>query len=461
MRELIVVTCALLLSGCNGAQEYLNAPPDAEVDGDWREYFGSHEPQPYSRSVRGVGRGALGPAAFTGPAPGEAVALAVRDVPAHHDVVLTVGGLGSGRRSAAVADYLALVQADSGHSWTTGVRDAALRIHGRGGRPERIYWQIGNEINSDAVSGRALEWRNRAGRGSANDPDVIPFYVETYFAPTVQGLRDASQRLYGSTDSIRVALGSVTQTGTPEGRAWLRQLLDYRIEGSYAPELAGRRVADLVDIVTVHYLVTIEESRWRTGLEDVWAHVGTGRLRGIWSTEELGRQRGESGEGAATALRVAARYLHWWLERGVGPDAGRCFFWGGGLGPEGSRGAEAMNRMHSFLGETRLRPVDAVPVGAGLEAETYAFTGTITGRTVVIVSATTRDVRVTEIRVPAWSAGTVRVDATSYERGRTRSVPASSTVEGTELVIRLSNHFTLPRRGTLALFLTPRGSRSE
>ena len=98
-------------------------------------------------------------------------------------------------------------------------------------------------------------------------------------------------------------LGSIVGARQPFVRdELLPSLLDYRIEGTYAPALAGRQVKELIDYLSVHYVLTPEAvfgfddeaeqtqtDAWRLLLDDFhdrW--VETGVVRGVWHTEEGG-----------------------------------------------------------------------------------------------------------------------------------------------------------------------------
>ncbi|MFO1188631.1 MAG: hypothetical protein U1E97_03340 [Alphaproteobacteria bacterium] len=189
---------------------------------------------------------------------------------------------------------------------------------------------------------------------------MIPLYAEYFLAPTVAGLNAASRDVTGRDDAIPIVLGTIAGAFEARSRAWLGALLDYRLRGDFAPDLAGRRVHELIDIIAIHYLQTHGDATWSQSLDGLWTQwVGKGRIKGIWATEELGRRQGLTGIGAATAIKTTARCLNFHLDRGIAPRRGRCGLWGGWLGNPGTRGDDAMTLVHEFLDDAPLAVQDA------------------------------------------------------------------------------------------------------
>ena len=130
-----------------------------------------------------------------------------------------------------------------------------------------------------------------------------------------------------------------------------------------------------MNILGIHYVATSANSDWSVILDDLhhkW--VGHSRISGIWATEELGKKAAEAGLGAATAIRVAARYLHWWGMHSITPKQSRCSFWGWQIGNPGTTGGDGMQALYDFLGDTALKELDqALKVEPLNKLETYAF----------------------------------------------------------------------------------------
>jgi hypothetical protein len=327
----------------------------------WNSYFGSTggAPSEWAGAVRGVGRGETGKLnSDTAPFIQELTGMIGAQ---QRTVMLPVGGLNSAKTQTEAIDFFNGVKKDKGKQWKDIVYKQALRVAKIPYGTERVYWQIGNEINSQGYS-RAIQ---SLGNSSAqykprpNDEATIPYYVEYYLAPSVESLRKVSRDLYKSDDKIKIALGSIANASNSNSIEWQNTLLSYRIRGDFAPSLAGKQVKDLVNILTIHYLITVGDGYWRNTLDTLWSRwVGQGGISGIWLTEEIGKLWAYSGRGAATALKVTARYLDWTESRSLKPAQGRAFLWGANIsksGTTGTTGDDGMKALYSFLGNAPIR----------------------------------------------------------------------------------------------------------
>jgi len=307
-------------------------------------------------------------------------------------VVVENQGLGSARNQEAVSAFMNQMQTDRGESFRKQVYERALHLAKTQPEGRRAYWQIGNELNGPSYSETLHGWAGDGATARFHDSFVIPYYAEYYLAPAAEAIRAASQEWSGSEDSIPIMLGSTANAFNQTARNWLYELLDYRIRGEFAPRLAGKTPAELVDLVSIHYLVS-SDAAWSEGLEEIWSRcAGRGRIQGVWSTEELGRQRADRGLGAASALKVAARYLHWMGERAEPASAGRFFLWGSDIGTVATRGNTGMQMLFDSLGNTPLEEFPgAVRLAASGGFESYAFESVTDRRKrVVIVFPTTQ-----------------------------------------------------------------------
>jgi len=363
----------------------------------WNAYIGANNRDaPWAGFLRGIGRGytglalsgtdALVPRATT-PAFGK-FAADVAGIAKSRDLIIQVGGLLSAREAQRTRAFMTMIEADRGELWRHTVYLQARRLAEVTDR-DRIYWQVGNEINAWHYTRSFRLWQGKDSQTRDADQDaVIPLYVEYFLAPTVAALNAASRDIAGRNDTIPIVLGTLAGAYRERSRAWLDSLLNYQVRGDFAPELAGSRVRELIDIVAIHYLQTHADNSWSQALDDLrekW--VGSGRIKGIWATEELGVHQAETGIGAATAVKVTARCLNFHLTRAIPPRQGRCGLWGWWLGNPGTRGDEAMTLLSNFLGDAPLAPRDD---GGKLVAtgslEWHAFT-TVAGesRTVVAI----------------------------------------------------------------------------
>ena len=385
---------------------------------------------------------------------------AVAQAPDLRRLILPVGGLRSARVQERVDVYRDFIAADRSHAWQQIVVQQALAVT-EAAPEIAITWQIGNEINSahwtttvgsgarltqaraDAprepqlriVAPRPMQERARregeaSERGVApapgcsrlfadlsrergerprarmNDPAVIPVYVEEFLAPTVAGLLLAQKTLAqkeiaGQTpnvsDKYRIALGSIASAGSPGASRWLDDLLNYQIQGKYAPGLAGRTVAEIIDVVTLHYVVTRPGERWREYLDQL-AHqwlTPDSNVQAIWSSEEVGKRRALQNAGGATALRVLFRYVDWWRAADLEPGQGLLNVWGAGLGDAQYTAQASLTNLSQTLNQQPVRLLSRteikrlVPeIGQG-ELESYESYGWMAqdGTTLLLLAA--------------------------------------------------------------------------
>ncbi len=441
-------------------------------DRPWIDFVGAQDRTPdWAGLVRGIGRGATGVNLVdkrTGAlmTPEESPKFqrfrqrAERALASGRTMIVPVGGLGSGRKSERVDPYMNGIEADGGKAWRAKVRAQVLALADLPGMKDRLYWQVGNEINSRHMTETLRAWSNRPGPNSFDDEIVIPYYVEYLLAPTVEELRAVYKERFG-TDRANIVLGTIANAYRPSSRRWMDKLLDTRIEGRFAPSLKGQRVVDVVEIVAMHYLISQDARPWAKTLDTIhqrWR--GQGRVRGIWSTEEIGRKRARNGFAAATGLKVAARYLTWTYERKLSPEQARANFWGWDRGPENTTGNDGLTALHDFLGTVPLRPLPGV-VGAGGKAIEWFGFGTAAGDKRVVIGAALGKrgkTKVTEVTLPAgaWS-NPGRGQARIFTAKGNQVLPVTVARQGANLVVRFSQPAVVPAPGTLLITLNSAG----
>lgn len=346
----------------------------------WTAYFGTHyDPADWSSSLRdpgGPGRfGYWLPSARNNARMTSADSGSLEELRRHiarGEVVLNVGGLGSGRDASLVSGFMDEVRRDGAATWKRELGERVRRVASLPGASERIYWQFGNELNGPRFLDNLAQWGG-AGRMSSEETlrQFIPLYVEYFLAPGVEAIRSVSQVVHGDPNRIHVMLGSLANARNPRFVRWYEQLLDYTVKGDYAKSLAGKKVHEMVDTLSIHYLVSAPDEGWANIMDDLaqkW--VGRGAVRRIWSTEELGVKRAQSGYGASTALRVTSRYLDWWIRHGWPAEQGHCFFWGAEMGRAGTRATDSLNALFEFTGQSALSRLPGAEMG---ELESYLF----------------------------------------------------------------------------------------
>jgi hypothetical protein len=342
---------------------------------NWNDYVGSYGNIPswaswvrsYANTERLVGMSLLDTNHQILPNMLDSLENTMNRVPTNIDIMTPEGGLGSARDTERVNAYMRLIESDRARTWKEVVRQQSVRLARLPNGSSRIYWQIGNEISSQSYSKTLRLWNgqdpNKVGEGQPYDMFVIPLYVEYLLAPTVEAIDSASAALLGARGGIKICLGSITNAHNPNARVWGDSLLNYQIAGTFAPSLAGKRVYELVHLITVHYVMGVAPtSSWQTIMDGFKTWVGRGRVAGIWSTEEVGIRAATRGAGAAVGSLVTARYLNWCITNNFSPLQVRTNYYGWNQGPSGTRVDDANQTVFDFLVTTRLALVEAAQV---------------------------------------------------------------------------------------------------
>ena len=439
-----------LASGSSGAGRAEEAP--------WSAFIGANrQAADWAGFVRGVGREQVSDwrAALAGRASAafEPALAPLGRLASGQDVILPVGGLLAAHETEDARSFLRAMAEDRGAFWRNAVYEQAM-LAARVAPPERLYWQIGNEINSRRY---ALAFGVN-GEPARPDADfVAPLYAERYFAPSVAGLMRASRELYGDERRIRVALGSIAGAYRPTSIAWLETLLSYRLRGDYAPELAGRLVSELIDLVAIHYLLTHGDERWDETLSALRARwVGQGRISGVWATEELGLKMAERELGAAAAVKAAARCLDYALANALGPREFRCGLWGWWIGRAGGRGDDAMALLKSFVGAVPLRRSDgALALEGDPQLEWRSFETTAGPRRyVVAVFAKAKRGR-GEVRLSRGGASALPLQVVAHVFGADAPRTSGFVVSKGEPPQRIVRRLAIPPDGAALLLVEP------
>lgn len=437
------------------------AKPGVAGETPWTQQFGSHyDERAWATSVRDPG----GPGRYGYRIPGsrqppaqwaeQGDPLELKPFIARGQVVLNVGGLGSGRDETQVKAFLDSVNADRGTTWKRELASKVRPVALLSGASDAVHWQFGNEINGPRFLRNVVSW---AGGDMGRDREAalqkfIPLYVEYFLAPGVEAVRGVSQELHGDPGRIRVMLGSLANARDPRAVGWYEALLAYKIVGSNAPTLAGKKVHEVVNALSIHYLVSAEDAGWSEILDRLannW--MGKGAIRAIWSTEEGGVRRAQSGYSGATALRVAARYLNWWSVRGWDASQGQCFFWGHDIGADGTRADQALDTLFRFTGHVPMRPLHK---GDASGLEHYHFGAGRGDKRVLIVLGASGSASLTTMRIPvAGWASTPRVEALRYTPSGDQPQRVTIQRQQGDFLINFHNSPGLGQGETLLLLL--------
>ena len=324
--------------------------------------------------------------------------------------------------------------------------------------PQTVIWQCGNELNgreSWSKFVRAYEQgiaANAAGEPAseptgtiANDPNVIPFYVNMYLAPCVD-LLTAYERASGK--NILISLGSIS-SGSPGTIAFLSSIYNATFSQT-GTALDGRPVRQSIEVIDAHYRYAGPD--WLTSSQSLKAMVnGAAQLM---SSEELGTRAADSGAGAVLFHRVLSRWLSSYSSAELG-----VLFWDAQL-PIGTtyRLNDAAGLLNTFVGGSSLSLVGSVAVAGHSGVEARVFKSSTAGRWYATLAtdraATTGTVTSVEISIgEAASAASVTVYA--YKAGVGAVVlPATIVAQAQSYTVTLSGGYTMGPDESVALFIS-------
>ncbi len=337
------------------------------IPSQWPEYFGTH----YAGTPEGVGRWWNTVRSYGGTHTG---VYATDESPEHvgpfTDRTVRVG-LGdfhsrlnrAGRSAEQLIPDLIEHQFTAIYQMTTIVRPSlepfdkdlaywtVYQIHKR--FPEawqHIAWQIGNEVVSGHFDPKGVK---RQGKPPEVSPDgkfhgydldwKRDYYVEEYLAPAIEAIERASQDVYGDSRKIKILLGSMNPYNR-QNISFLRNVMEGSFAGRCAPSLAGEPVWKHIDVLTVHYMFGSERTvqRMQGYVDD---YLRTGKVDGIWMTEDHGR----AGKGPVTVTERGFRFMAWVARNKLDASQARLVWWGDGARKPGGSARDAEQLLGDFL----------------------------------------------------------------------------------------------------------------
>lgn len=387
---------------------------------------------------------------------------ALSDMLTQRDIIMQIGGMGSAKLNPDTTQvnvqfksYMDAIRADSAVAWRAAVTARASEVALASPDGSRVYWQIGNEINASSYLQNIDMY---LGVTSSSLLDIIPVYAEYFLAPTAQAMRKAAS---ATGKPVRLALGSIAGFSNTNSQLFLDTLLAYRVVGTYAPELADLEVSELVELITLHYLINAatpeQPEYWRdvlTATRQKW--LGVGAIAGLWSTEEVGIRAADAGKGAASALRILSRYLGWISDKKDDRYTTRWFCYGTTAGPENQRIDDAMMHWHQLTGDNTLQ-LHSKLHSADNTLETYVFqvTGT-SGWLITVTALGDAAVLFSEVpmELPGVNGSLASVQAWRYGASGTASVNATLLAGAAGTQVRLDTPMTLLEPDTLLLWVS-------
>jgi len=347
IKKFLVVMILMFFSCASFAQN---------INISWTAYLGSQDKiADWSKTVRGIGRHKTGMSLLEAPSLITSLKESVQEVIATNNIIIPTSGFG-----ANMSEFLNFIYSGNDSLWKATIRFQIDSLAPLTDSANQIFYQQGNEITKNSISEAIHIWADSIGipidgTPMTRDEAVIPFYVEYNLAPTTEAIKSASLANYGDKDAIPIVLGSIGNASNSQARSWLDSLLNYIIKGTYAPTLAGKKVYEIVNIITVHYIAGDHAY-----LDEIWGKWnGVGTIEGIFTTEEIGRGAGDGGIGAARAIRLFGRYATWYYQNNMTPAQGRYSIWGWGLEGENPQTSadEGFKTIKAFLSEESVIPV--------------------------------------------------------------------------------------------------------
>lgn len=319
----------------------------------WVDYMGAQDDQVrWAHTMRGYQRHNTG---MDRPQADEVKKNAVTLGAGVGTVIIPIGALSFPGQADSVQAYFRTVESDQGKSWGDLLRKQTRTMGGQLSG-HQVYWQVGNEVNSRKFGQNVVRFGGGSrGSFSLNQPELIWIYAEKVLAPAYAAIESAAE---AGGPKPKIVIGTIAYAVQEESRDWLLKLLDYKLKGSLVPSLKGRTVASLGDVVGIHYLLSRDDGDWQSDLGNLYHQVVDVRhMQGLWLTEEVGLVYANNGQGGAIALKDWARFMSWVSVNGYTPEQTRMNLWGWQLGPDGSRGSEAMDYLYGQIGASKVKVI--------------------------------------------------------------------------------------------------------
>ena len=333
-----------------------------------------------------------------------------------------------------------------------------------------LYYQAGNEVNS---LGFFNPHHTRPGQGETiwdyfNREDRAVEYAEELLAPAAEAIEKASRDVFGDPDRIKVVLGSAANSFNPDTLTWLDAVLNHEFTGKYAPSLKGQKAWKHVDVIAIHYILNGGATGYnmKKHLNSIHEdYLASGKVEGLWSTEE----HGTAGAGVIDAAITIPRYFDWWLAHDWSLNRGRMFFWSDWTSRIGFPAVYIEQLYGDFLKNHPFVSVtgDVTVTGSGnLEAHAFRADEPDGARSYLVVVTSKGNVPWLDERYGEAFINAVRLD-TEEGRGELRAsavlvdhptglskLSHDYETEGQTAVFKLDKLLEPTRKATVALFLT-------
>jgi len=344
------------------------------------------------------------------------------------DILQLDGGLLQAKDTIKAKIFADMIDADSGAFWKSLVYQQCNKLAQLPNSQNRLYYQLGNEITSAAVS-KSLRHVQGLPYSSGFDYDQfnIPFFVEKYMAPTLEAIDSSSVFNFGAKGKINVCLGSITNAGNNAALPFTDALLNYTIIGTNAPSLAGKKIYELIDIITIHYMMGNSSMNvWENKLNGYTNWIGTGKVKGVWSTEEVGIAKANLGAGAAYSARATCRYLKRAIDSSYTSKVVRTNYWAWDIGPANTQVNNFNSELYNFLGDVKLSYVDSTHTNftSTTDLEWHGFLDSISNKGVLAILSPSSSISQIELVNNGW--GNINnVSLTRYDTTGNHDIPVT------------------------------------
>ncbi len=275
-----------------------------------------------------------------------------------------------------------------------------------GGSPVR-YWRFGLEMNGVQKNKpylTGIDWSQHGRWYMNNSRETALNYVRWLLAPGAAAAKKASEDVYGTSNRIKVVLGTVANFDNPGAVRFVRTILNRKLTEKDAPSLRGDRMWEHLDVVSANFF--LHETPWRDRLNWLYEkYMKPGKIEGIWVTA-LGR----AGNGAWHVLLTSARFLSWSCGKYGTPNALRLFFWGENIESHSGPGRLAVKYLADVLKDGSLKNYSdhvSVDRNPDIRPETYALSSQVGQNTInyILVARAPAPLTVKRLSIKGVSTG--------------------------------------------------------
>jgi hypothetical protein len=170
---------------------------------------------------------------------------------------------------------------------------------------------------------------------------------------------------------------------------------------------------------------------WQNKINEYAGWIGTGRVKGVWSTEEVGINKANAGAGAAYSARATFRYLKLAIDNNYTSKVVRTNYWAWDGGPANTQVNNFNTELFNFLGPVKLSYVNAFHT-AFIDSTNMEWHGLLTDSTnkkaVLVVPGGSTTQTITQVKLAKNGWGNVTsANLTRYDTTGNYNIPVTLT----------------------------------